>query len=112
MVAGAVEASGAGVGALHVEITESMLVDDEPCTGNLASLRALGVAVSIDDFGTGYSSLSFLKRHPVDTIKVDRSFVAGLGKPGNDTSIVAAIGGLGKTLGLHVLAEGIETSAQ
>jgi len=99
--------------ALHIEITESVLIDEpETCASNLKAIRALGVPISLDDFGTGYSSLSFLRRYPIDTIKVDRSFVRGLGSDAHDSSIVAAVVGLGKAFGLHVLAEGIETTGQ
>ena len=99
--------------ALHIEITESVLIDEpETCASNLKAIRALGVPISLDDFGTGYSSLSFLRRYPIDTIKVDRSFVRGLGSDAHDSSIVAAVVGLGKAFGLRVLAEGIETTGQ
>ncbi|MHB8438028.1 MAG: putative bifunctional diguanylate cyclase/phosphodiesterase [Acidimicrobiales bacterium] len=96
--------------ALCLEITESTLMDDVAVsTEVLRSLRSLGVRISIDDFGTGYSSLSYLKRFQIDSLKVDRSFVEGLGEENDDSAIVAAIVGLAHSLGLTAVAEGVET---
>ncbi len=78
----------------------------------LSALKALGVRLILDDFGTGYSSLSYLKRFPLDTIKIDRSFVVGLGTAGHDSAIVDAVLGMTHALGLVVVAEGIEEERQ
>ena len=86
---------------------------DTNAAGNaLRDLRGLGLHLSVDDFGTAYSSLTYLKRFPVEAIKVDRSFVTGLGLEADDTSIVEAVVRLGHSLGLSVVAEGVETPLQ
>jgi len=98
--------------ALKLEITESVLMADAQSTvETLQSLKALGIGLAIDDFGTGYSSLAYLKLFPVDTLKVDRSFVDGLGEDPQDTAIVHSVVALAKALGL-VTGEGIETEKQ
>lgn len=98
---------------LQLEMTESVLMDDAPRTiGVLNTLHDLGVQLSIDDFGTGYSSLAYLRRFPVDVLKIDRTFVGGLGKDLEDSAIVAAVVNLADTLGLTTIAEGVETDLQ
>jgi EAL domain-containing protein (putative c-di-GMP-specific phosphodiesterase class I) len=98
---------------LKLEITEHSLIEDVPATqAILAHARELGIGWSLDDFGTGYSSLSFLQRLHVDTVKVDRSFVSEMGRAGNGSEMVRAIVGLAHTLGMDVVAEGVETAEQ
>lgn len=98
---------------LKLEITESaVMADAETAVATLRRLKDLGVGLAIDDFGTGYSSLNYLRRFPVDALKIDRAFVAGLGRDDGDAAIVAAVIGLAHTLGLRVVAEGIETTEQ
>ncbi|MCB1259279.1 MAG: PAS domain S-box protein [Acidimicrobiales bacterium] len=107
------EATGMPPARLELEITESVLMDDvEASEETLHRLRGLGVRIAVDDFGTGYSSLSYLRRFPVDRLKVDRSFVRGLGEDPSDSAIVTAIVTLAHTLGLDALAEGVETTVQ
>ncbi|MEP6623558.1 MAG: EAL domain-containing protein, partial [Acidimicrobiia bacterium] len=107
----AIQRSGPMASRLCLEITESVLME-ESSVDAMHALRELGVRFSIDDFGTGYSSLGYLKRFPVDSVKVDRSFVDGLGTDSEDSAIVAAVVSLGHALGLSVVAEGVETSGQ
>ena len=98
---------------LQLEMTESVLMDDAPTTITvLQSLKDLGVRLSIDDFGTGYSSLAYLRRFPIDVLKIDRTFVDGLGKDLEDSAIVAAVVNLADTLGFATIAEGVETELQ
>ena len=107
--------AGAGIAgsALRLEITETaMLVGVESAAETIASLRSLGASIVIDDFGTGYSALDYLKRFVVDGVKIDRSFIAGLGRLGPDEAIVTASIAFAHALGLEVTAEGIETRAQ
>ena len=99
--------------SLCLEITESVVMDDASASvETLRRLKSLGVRLAIDDFGTGYSSLAYLKRFPVDYLKVDRVFVAGLGRDPEDTVIVASVIDLASRLGLEVVAEGVETHGQ
>jgi diguanylate cyclase (GGDEF)-like protein len=98
---------------LELEITESVLIDDiEESTRKLRTLRRAGIEVSVDDFGTGYCSLSYLARLPVDTLKIDRSFVVRMRDAGYPRNIVAMIVSLAHTLGLKVIAEGVEDNEQ
>jgi EAL domain-containing protein (putative c-di-GMP-specific phosphodiesterase class I) len=98
---------------LWLEITEGALLHDPTAAiAVLRALRALGVHLAIDDFGTGYSSLSYLQRLPVEALKIDRSFVERLETAPDDQAIVEAIVALGRTLGLEVVAEGIEHPGQ
>ena len=98
---------------LELEVTESVLMARAEATaGVLHSLKELGIRLAIDDFGTGYSSLSYLSRFPVDTLKIDRSFVQGLTVGGHDATIIHAIIGMGRSLKQSVVAEGIENEEQ
>jgi diguanylate cyclase (GGDEF)-like protein len=112
-VDGVLAASGIDPARLEIEVTESVLMRDaRKGIEVLGAFKRRGLRVSIDDFGTGYSSLSTLKRFPVDTLKVDRSFVRELAFCEDDRAIARAIIAMGGTLGLTVIAEGVETSAQ
>jgi diguanylate cyclase (GGDEF)-like protein/PAS domain S-box-containing protein len=113
IVADALAESGVSARSLWLEITETALMSDtKAATIALRDLRSLGLHLAVDDFGTGYSSLTYLKRFPVEAIKVDRSFVSGLGIDAEDSTIVEAVVNLGHSLGLTVVAEGVETPLQ
>ena len=105
--------SGLAAGSLALEITEGVLMEEahSPVTV-LTRMRDYGLGLMLDDFGTGYSGLSYLKRFPLDVLKIDRSFVAGLGTDEEDSAIVAAVIGMARTLGLSVVAEGVENRDQ
>ena len=104
---------GVGPGWLEIELTESMLAGDHSTTEvRLRELKALGIALSIDDFGTGYSSLAYLKRFPIDILKIDQSFVRDIPHDRNDMEIAATIIAMAHTLKLRVVAEGVETPEQ
>jgi diguanylate cyclase (GGDEF)-like protein len=107
------EAAGLDPSLLSLEITESALVGDAQSTLDVLSrLKELGIGIELDDFGTGYSSLTYLRRFPIDAVKIDRSFVSGLATSPEDSAIVGAVISLGRSLGLPVIAEGVETNAQ
>jgi EAL domain-containing protein (putative c-di-GMP-specific phosphodiesterase class I) len=107
------EHTGANPRRLKLELTESILVDDvEEIVAKMTALQARGVGFSLDDFGTGYSSLSYLKRLPLDQLKIDQSFVREVLTDANDATIARTIIALGQSLGLAVIAEGVETEAQ
>jgi diguanylate cyclase (GGDEF)-like protein/PAS domain S-box-containing protein len=116
MVAGiarALSESGLPPHRLSVEITEGVFIEHGATASRVFSeLQRLGVSIHLDDFGTGYSSLGYLRRFPVDCVKIDRSFLSGLGKGKDQAEIIRAIIALGTTLGIEVIAEGIETSDQ
>jgi EAL domain-containing protein (putative c-di-GMP-specific phosphodiesterase class I) len=102
-----------GHAGIDIEITEGVLMDDiEDCIQKLTAVRELGVRVAIDDFGTGYSSLRYLARLPIDTLKIDQSFVSMVTENPNDLAIVSAIIVLAHGLNLDVVAEGVETAEQ
>jgi diguanylate cyclase (GGDEF)-like protein len=112
-VAAALVTSGLDADRLELEITETVMLDDtDAILVILHQLRALGVGIAMDDFGTGYSSLSYLRRFPFSKVKIDRSFIEGLGKGGDCDAIVTAVTELCATLGMTTLAEGVETEEQ
>lgn len=112
-VSSILEETGLDANRLILEITESMLIENpEAATAMLQQLKALHVQLHVDDFGTGYSSLSYLHRFPIDTLKIDRSFVSRIGTNGENTEIVRAIIMLARNLGIDVIAEGVETIDQ
>jgi diguanylate cyclase (GGDEF)-like protein/PAS domain S-box-containing protein len=112
-VAAALANAGISAGSLKLEVTEGLIMrDTEKSIETLRRLKDFGVTIAVDDFGTGYSSLSYLRRLPLDVLKIDRSFVQGIGKSTEDDAIVRAIISMAQSLGLSVTAEGIETNEQ
>jgi diguanylate cyclase (GGDEF)-like protein/PAS domain S-box-containing protein len=110
LIAGVLRKTGLPASRLELEVTEGLLVDDtERALAALVDIKRVGVHLALDDFGTGYASLSYLLRFPFDRIKIDRSFVKGLGCDANATAIVTAILALARSLRLGVTAEGVET---
>jgi len=113
LVRAAIEANNVSPEQVALEFTESALIAANPVTEKvLGDLTSLGVRIGLDDFGTGFSSLAYLKRFPIDFVKIDRSFVAGLGTDDDDTAIVTGTVALAQGLGLQVVAEGVETRSQ
>ncbi|HEX7249869.1 MAG TPA: EAL domain-containing protein [Burkholderiales bacterium] len=113
LVARALKETGLPASLLTLEITESTAMQQTDVTlGTLRRLKELGVSIAIDDFGTGYSSFSYLKLFPVNSLKIDRSFISEVERDGDNRAIVAAIIALAQVLGLKVVAEGVETEAQ
>jgi EAL domain-containing protein (putative c-di-GMP-specific phosphodiesterase class I) len=113
MLRQAVQDSGCAPSTIIVEVTETVLMHDlDAASATLDEIKALGIGLDLDDFGTGYSSLLYLKHFPVDRIKIDRSFVSGLGISIGDTAIVASTIALAHSLGVRAVAEGVETTGQ
>jgi diguanylate cyclase (GGDEF)-like protein len=113
LIIGTLEQTGLDPTLLELELTETTLLDNQAeVAGDLHALRRLGVRVAIDDFGTGYSSLAYLQLLPIDRLKVDRSFIRDLDTQGRGGAIVEAVVGIGRSLNMEVLAEGVETSSQ
>jgi diguanylate cyclase (GGDEF)-like protein len=113
VVANALRSTGLPASRLELEITERVLLDHaHSALSTLTALRALGVRLSLDDFGTGFSSLAYLRKYPLDGIKIDRSFISHVTERGNDQAIVQAMIDLGRSLGITVTAEGVETLEQ
>jgi len=113
VIAGALRAGNLKPAALSLELTETVLLGVTPAiVTNLERLHELGVRIVLDDFGTGYSSFQHLKDFPIDTIKIDRSFVANLGRSSQDAAIVASVVSMASALGLGVVAEGVENETQ
>ena len=112
-MASIIEGTGLPLSALILELTESLLMDERTgAVSKLTALRSMGVRLAVDDFGTGYSSLLYLRRYPLDMLKIDRSFVAGLVDNPEDATIVDAVVRLGHSFGLQTVAEGVETADQ
>ena len=113
MIRGALQTSGLGAEYLLLELTESVLMENpEDTMGMLERIKGLGLKIAIDDFGIGYSSMTYLKRFPLDEVKIDRSFVEGIPRDSENAEIVNAIIGLAHSLGMTAAAEGVETEEQ
>ena len=113
LLARALAETGVQPARLELEITENVLMEQSASVlGTLRRLKAMGVRLVLDDFGTGWSSLGYLKRFPLDGLKIDREFVDGLGESAEDTAIAAAVLSMAHALELDVTAEGVETEAQ
>src|SRR6185503_7366318 len=109
----ALQAQGCEPDALELEVTESLLMQDvQESIRTLSILRALGIHIAMDDFGTGYSSLSYLAQLPINSLKIDRSFVTEMASSPQDMGIVTTIVALAHSMNLKVVAEGVETEAQ
>jgi EAL domain-containing protein (putative c-di-GMP-specific phosphodiesterase class I) len=105
--------AGISPGQLELEITESTIMQDiDAAASTMRALHCSGMHISIDDFGTGYSSLNHLKRFPISTVKIDRSFIRDITTDSDDTAIVSAIISMAHSMGLRVIAEGVETEEQ
>jgi EAL domain-containing protein (putative c-di-GMP-specific phosphodiesterase class I) len=112
MVADILKETGLAPQRLQLEVTESVIMNTGDALVFINDLHAIGVGLAIDDFGTGYSSLAYLKQLPVQTLKIDRSFIKDISTDSNDEAIAIAIIQLGKSLNLSVIAEGVETADQ
>ncbi|HEY2637446.1 MAG TPA: EAL domain-containing protein, partial [Solirubrobacteraceae bacterium] len=109
----ALERAGLAPHRLHLELTETAVLGDaNSLVAPLERLKALGVRLVLDDFGTGFSSLAHLRRHPIDAVKIDRAFIAPLPRGGTERAIVRAIVGLAASLGIELIAEGVERPGQ
>src|SRR6185503_11209102 len=107
------EETGVPANRVELEVTESMVMQNaEQTTHVLNEMREIGVSLAIDDFGTGYSSLVYLKRLPIDTLKIDKEFIAGLPMSNEDRAIVRTIVSLAAAVGVTTIAEGVETVEQ
>jgi EAL domain-containing protein (putative c-di-GMP-specific phosphodiesterase class I) len=112
-ITGALSGTGCDPGCLELEITESTVMHNAPrAVALLTELKAMGIRIAIDDFGTGYSSLAYLKRFPIDSLKIDRSFVADVPRDPGYTAITQAIIAMSHSLELRVIGEGVETVEQ
>jgi hypothetical protein len=113
LVSETLHSTGFPADALELELTESALMEnEEEVISTLNQLRGLGIRLAIDDFGTGYSSLAYLKRFPLDVLKIDKKFIDDIPQSHDDMAIAIAIIGIAHTLGFKVLAEGVETATQ